>query len=155
MPVEHLDEPGEIHQRAAEAIDLVDHDGVDPAGFDVGQQASQGRALQRAAGNTTVVVTVGDKQPAFRALAEDVGLAGLALSVEAVEGLLQALLAALPGVDGAAELAGRWRGQGSFLASLGTAPAHAASLCWFLRPKKVQPFQRVPVIARATAESDW
>ncbi len=155
MPVEHLDEPGKVHQGAAEAIDLVDHHDVDPAGLDVGEEAPQGRALQRAAGHAAIVVAVGHQEPAFRALAEDVGLASLALCVERVERLLQALLADLAGVDGAAQLAGRWWGKGSLLPSPATAGAHAAARCWFLRPKKIQPFHRVPVIARATAESDW
>ena len=155
MPVEHLDEPGEVHQGAAEAIDLVDHDDVDAAGLDVGEQPPQGRALECATGDATIVVTVRHQQPALRALAEDIGLAGLALGVEAVEGLLQALLAGFTSIDAAAQLAGCRRRQGSLLPGLGAAGAHAAARCWFLRPKKIQPFHRVPVIARATAESDW
>ena len=59
MPVEHLDQPGEVHQRAAETIDLVDHHDVDAAGLDVGEKAAQGRALQRAAGDAAVIVAVG------------------------------------------------------------------------------------------------
>ena len=49
MPVEHLDELGEVHQGAAETIDLVNHDDVDLAGLDVGEEAPQRRTLQRAA----------------------------------------------------------------------------------------------------------
>ena len=49
------------------------------------------------------------------ALAVDVGSAGLALGVEAVEGQLEALLAGLAGVDRAADLA------------LDLGPAHAAA----------------------------
>ena len=155
MPVEHLDKLGEVHQGAAEAIDLVDYDHVHLAGLDVGEEPPQCRTLQRAAGDAAVVVAVGNEQPALRALAEDVRLASLALGIQAVEGLLKALLAALPGVDGAAQLAGRRRCQGSLLPGFGAAAAHAAARCWFLRPKKTRPFHRVPVIARATADSDW
>ena len=59
------------------------------------------------------------------------------LGMKAVELLLEVLLAALPGVDRAAELA-----RGS--------RAHLLAPCRFT-PKKVSPFHRVPVIARATA----
>ena len=45
-----------------------------------------------------------DQLPAFVSLAEDVGGTSLALRIEAVERLLQALLSRLAGVDGAAAL---------------------------------------------------
>ena len=100
--------------------------------------------LQRAAGEAAVVVGVADQRPAFGPLAGDVGLAGLALRLQRVELLVEALLGRLPGVDRAAQLADRL--------ALGTA-AHAA-LRWLFSPKKTSPFQRVPVIARAIAESE-
>ena len=138
--VEHLDELREVHQRARQPVDLVDHDDVDQPLLDVGEQPLQRRALQRAAGEAAVVVGLADQRPALGALAGDVGLAGLALGVQRVELLLQPLLARLAGVDRAAELAGdRLR--------------HAA-LPWRLRPKNTRPFQRVPVMARAIAESE-
>ena len=64
-------------------VDLVDDDDVDPAGLDVGQQPLQRRPLQGAAGEAAVVVAVGHQHPALGALAGDVGLAGVALGVEA------------------------------------------------------------------------
>jgi hypothetical protein len=82
VAVEHLDQLGEVHQRAAEAVDLVDHHHVDQPVLDVGQQPLQRRALQRAAGDAAVVVAVAHQHPALGALAGDVGLAGLALGVE-------------------------------------------------------------------------
>src|SRR5690606_4507639 len=69
-----------------------------------------------------------------------VGLACLALGVEAVEFLFEALLARLAGIDGAAHLAGRGLG-------------HRTLPC-FRKPKNKGPFQRVPVMARAIADSD-
>ena len=133
-----------------QAVDLVDHHHVDQPGLDVGQQALQGRPLQGAAGDAAVVVAVGHQHPALGALAGDVGLAGLALGVEAVELLLEPFLGRLAGVDGAAELADRWpawrRRPAGFLRSC--RPRR------FFRPKKIQPFQRVPVMARAIAERD-
>ena len=83
--VEHLDQLGEVDQRAAEAVDLVDDHDVDLAAFDVGQQPLQRGTLQGAAGEAAVVVAVADRHPALRLLAGDIGLAGLALGVEAVE----------------------------------------------------------------------
>ena len=140
MPVEHLDEAGEVHQRAAEAVDLVDHDRVDTAPLDVAQQALQGGPLQRAAGKAPIVVAVGDEYPALGLLARHIGLAGLALGVEAVELHVEAFLTRLARVDRTAELQDRRR-------------LHRARLPpdW-RRPKNIGPFQRVPVIARATAE---
>ena len=65
----------------------------------------QGRPLQRAAGETAIVITVRHQEPAFGPLAGDIGLTGLALGVEAVEFLLEAFFGRLAGVDRAAELA--------------------------------------------------
>ncbi len=73
------------------------------------------------------------------ALAVDVGSAGLALGVQAVEGQLEAFLAGLPGVDRTADLA------------LDLGSAHFPPPV-FRRPKNSGPDHWVPVIARATAE---
>ncbi|MEI2757102.1 MAG: hypothetical protein V9F46_11700 [Chitinophagaceae bacterium] len=123
-----------------EAVDLVDDHHVDQPVLDVGQQPLQAGALQRAAGDAAVVVLIADQHPALGALAGDVGLAGLALGIERVELLLQPFLGGFPGVDGAAQLADEGFG--------GAFPR------WFFSPKKTQPFQRVPVMARAMADSD-
>jgi hypothetical protein len=148
MRVHHLDQLREVHQRAAEAIDLVDDDHVDHPCLDVGQQPLQRRPLQRAAGEAAVVVAVTDQHPAFGALAGDVRLAGVALRVEGVELLVQALVGALPRVDRAAKLLdGRRHGR-----LVADAAAHAPALAF--SPKKVQPFHLVPVMWRAMEESD-
>ena len=84
------------------------------------------------------------QHPAFGTLAGDVGLAGFTLRVEGIEFLLQALISGFAGVDRAAALARERRGCG---VAAGHAPA-------FRKPKNIQPFQRVPVMARAMAESD-
>ena len=96
VPLEHVDQLGKVGERAGQPIDLVADDGVDPAGLDVADQPLQRRALQRAAAVPAVVVAVVEREPAFMALAVDVGCAGLALGVEAVEGQLETLLAGLP-----------------------------------------------------------
>ena len=139
VAVEHLDQLREIHQRARQAVDLVDHHHVDQPVLDVGQEPLQGRAVQRAAGDAAIVILVAHQHPALGALAGDVGLAGLALGVEAVELLLEAFLGGFAGVDGAAQLAG-----GRFV---------HARLPDF-SPKKASPFHCVPVMARAMADSD-
>ena len=93
----------------------------------------------RAAGEAAVVVAVADEDPAFVLLALDVGQRRLALGVEGVELHVEALVGRDAGVDGAADLAdGRFH----------------LPLRWLRSPKKAGPFQRVPVIARAIADSD-
>ncbi len=102
--IEGLDQLCKIEQRAGEPVDLVDDHDVDLARFDIGQQALEGRALQRSAREATVIVLAGQQRPAFRCLAQYIGGAGLALGIERVEVLLKTFLARLPGVDGAADL---------------------------------------------------
>jgi hypothetical protein len=79
MGVEQLDQLGEVRERAGQPVDLVDHDDIDPAVPDVGQQPLQGGALGGAAGIATVVVTGADQGPAVMGLAADVGLRRLVL----------------------------------------------------------------------------
>jgi hypothetical protein len=47
--VEDLDDLRKIQQGAGEAINLIDNYDINPAGFNVGEQPLQGRALQRSA----------------------------------------------------------------------------------------------------------
>ncbi len=42
VPVEHLDQLGEVHQRARQAVDLVDDDHVDESRFDILDEAASG-----------------------------------------------------------------------------------------------------------------
>ena len=91
MSFEHLDELGEVGQRAAEPVDLVDHDDVDQPGLDVAHQSLVRRPLQGPAGDSPVIVVIGQRDPALALLTDDVSQASFALGVEAVELLLQAL----------------------------------------------------------------
>ena len=102
----------------------------------------QAGAFQRAAGDAAVVILIADQHPALGALAGDVGLAGLALGVERVELLLQPFLGGLARVDRAA-----------LFPDIDSRLGHVRALRFF-SPKKTQPFQRVPVMARAMADSD-
>ncbi len=147
--IHHLHQLGEIHQRAAEPIDLVDHDDINQVGLDVAQQALQRRPLQRAAGEPAIVVAVAHQHPPFGTLAGDVRFAGVALRVEGVEFLLQPLVRGLSRVHGAAELLRGGRHGWLDVGAAGHASPRARN------PKNVQPFQRVPVMCRAMAESDW
>jgi hypothetical protein len=70
VAVEHLDQLGEVHQCSAQAVDLVDHHDVNQAMLDVLEQALQGRAVGRAAGDAAVVVAGRERRPALRALAD-------------------------------------------------------------------------------------
>jgi hypothetical protein len=46
--IEHLDQLGEVGERAGEAVDLIDHHDGDLAGPDIGQEFLQGRAVEGA-----------------------------------------------------------------------------------------------------------
>ena len=61
MLVEQLDQLGEVGKRAGEPVDLVDHDDVDLAGPDLGQQRLQGRAVQGGAREAAIVVAVAER----------------------------------------------------------------------------------------------
>src|SRR3954454_23358411 len=101
MLVEELDELGEIRKRPGQAIDLVDNDDVDRALDNGRQQRLQGRPLQGAAREATIVVALGTEAPALMRLRLDVGLGGLALGIKRVEFLLEPMLGRFAGVDGA------------------------------------------------------
>ena len=146
LPVEHLDQLGKVHQRAAQAVDLVDDDHVDEPRLDVREQLLQGRALQTAAGEAAVIIALADGGPALGPLAGDIGLAGLALGVERVELHVEAFLRGFAGVDGAARaLRHRVSADGLLMHRF---------LCFARMPKKRKPFQFVPVMAFATADKE-
>ena len=105
MGLEDSDQLGEVHERAAQAVDLVDHHDVDTVGLDVGEEAFEGRPLEGGAGDAAVVVAAVHRHPALGLLALDIGLAGLALGVEGVERHVEPFLAGFAGIDRAAELA--------------------------------------------------
>ena len=100
--IKNLHKPGKIRQRPGQPVDLVDDDRVDPPDLDIGEQALQRRALQGGAGDTAIVVTGGQHDPALVLLARDIGLAGLPLRLQRVEVLFKAFFGGFAGVDGAA-----------------------------------------------------
>jgi hypothetical protein len=92
VPLEGAHQACEVQQRPAEAVDLVDHHGVDLAGLDVGHQPPQRRAFGVAAAVAPVVVALRQADPPLVPLGGDERLGGLALRVQGVERLVQALL---------------------------------------------------------------
>jgi hypothetical protein len=100
--VEGLDHPGEVGERAGQPVDLVDEHDIDPAALDIGEKALQRRSRHGAAGETTIVVCALDEPPTLVSLAGDVGFTSLPLRVQRIEGLVQALLGRLAGIDRAA-----------------------------------------------------
>ena len=74
VPVEQLDQFGEVGERAGQPIDLIDDDYVDPSGLKVGQKLLQRWPVHRPAGIAAVVVMIPDQSPALMRLALDVRL---------------------------------------------------------------------------------
>src|ERR1019366_7488293 len=102
MSVEDLDHPGEVRKRPRQPIDFIDDHDVDQSLFDVGQQLFERRTLHRRAGKAAVIICGLAQPPAFPLLTADVCLTGLALRVQRIELLLEALFGRLAGVDRAA-----------------------------------------------------
>ena len=98
--VEPLDHLHEVQQRTREAVDLVHHDRIHLPRIHVGQQTLQSGALHVGAGESTVAVRVRQYPPALHALAFDVGLGRLPLSIQRIELLIEAFLVALAGING-------------------------------------------------------
>ena len=153
MRIEDLDDLGEVGERAGQPVDLVDHDDVDLARLDIGQQPLQSRALHGAAGDSRHRrIVAGSASPALVPLARDVGLAGLALGIEGVELLLQPLLGRFAGVDGAAQAqraAARPCGRSCCLRRalvMRRPPLSAEPLPDVTMPKKRGPDQCAPVM---------
>ena len=97
--VEGLDDLGEVGQAAGEAIDFVNHDGVDLLGRNVFEQLFERGPVHVSARVAAVVVASGNDSPALVALTQDESLAGFPLRIEGVEGLLQTFLTGLPRID--------------------------------------------------------
>jgi hypothetical protein len=111
MGGEQFDQLGEVGERAGQAVDLVDHDNIDPAVPDVRQQPVQRRSLGRTAGIAAIVITGADQGPAVMGLTADVGFRRLVLGVEGVELLVEPVLGRDPGIDRTADPLGRFDRQ--------------------------------------------
>jgi hypothetical protein len=139
--LEEVDQLREVAQRAAQSVDFVDRDRVDEAGLDIAQQTLERRAFDACAGEPAIVVSLGECDPSVARLARDVGLDGLALRIERVERLVEAVADALARVDRDANRACEG-GCGHEPLLLSTSP------------KNNGPLQTEPVTTFATALSD-
>src|SRR5229473_132308 len=101
----------------------------------------QRRSLGRPTGITAVIVSRSDQGPSRMGLTPDIGLRGIMLGVQRVEVLLKPMLGRHAGVDGASN---RFGSRGLH----GRASDDGLSR----RPKNLGPFQREPVIAKATLD---
>lgn len=82
----------EVGQRPGKPVDLVDDHDIDLAAVDIGEQLLQRRTLQVAARAAAIIIALRQTALALMALAGDEGLAGLALSMQRIERLLQSFL---------------------------------------------------------------
>src|SRR5438552_1476271 len=80
--IEDFDDLGKIGERAGQPVDLVDNDGVDPPRREVSQQPLQSRPIHPRTGETAVIISRAQAEPAFLPLAVDEGLAGFTLCLQ-------------------------------------------------------------------------
>ena len=86
--LEDADHARKVQQRTAEPVHFVHNHAIHTARFDGGHEPSQRRAVHMAAARAAIVILVGQCEPPFLALTQDVGFGCLALRVQRVEGLL-------------------------------------------------------------------
>ena len=102
MGVEKLHQFGEVGKRAGEAVHLVDNDDIDLPAAHVIEKRLKSRPDERSPREGAIIKVIGNELPALMGLALDIGLAGLALCVEGVEGQIEIMICGLARVDGAA-----------------------------------------------------
>src|SRR5205823_184336 len=73
MRIEQLDHLREISERAGEPVDLVDQHDIDCPRPNIGQELLQSGAVERSAGECPIVVAAGDRPPAPRNRAPQLG----------------------------------------------------------------------------------
>ena len=131
MRVQFPAEFGEVRDGTGKSVQLVEDNQINQASLRVGHQLFQCRAIHVTAGESVIIVTLRQTDPAAAFLTGHICLPGFALGIDGIEIFFLAILHRFPAVDGASYL---------FL--------------HYFTPKKSLPFQRVPVIFRATAESE-
>ena len=145
MTLQDLHHLGKVQERAAEAIDLLNHYTVDFASLDVAEQLGESRPVHIAAAVAAIVIAGGQRHPTGMLLAVDVGQGSFALGIQTGEGLVQAFVGGLAGIKGTAD--GRRRGAGRCRLGHEAAPLG-------LRRKNKKPLQCEPVMALATADRE-
>ena len=92
---QNLDEAHEVGQAARQSANLVDHNDVDPARFEVSHEAGECGPFEAASRVPAVVVPVGKLGPTLVLLARDVGAADLVLGHERLDVVLKPLVCLL------------------------------------------------------------
>ena len=82
MRIEQLHQLGEVGEGPRETVHLVDDDDVELAGSHICQKPLEGGVVHGAAGESPVIVSITQADPAFVGLAFDIGLRGLPLGVK-------------------------------------------------------------------------
>src|SRR5262249_16792968 len=130
---------GKVRQGPRQPIDFVDHNDIEPARLDVRQQALQGGAIGRAAGEPAVIISGPYQAPMSVSLAANVSRGGIILSVQRVELLVESRVSRNACVDRTPDCFSR--------------SGHSCTCGGLSRsPKKRGPFHLVPVIARAISD---
>jgi hypothetical protein len=80
--VEDLHQPGQVEQRSAQPIHLIDDHAIDRTGFDIDQQPLQRGTGEVGAGEAAIVIMLGQQGPALLALALAVGFSALVLRIQ-------------------------------------------------------------------------
>src|SRR5262249_16077891 len=132
-----------IVQRTGQPVNFVDHHRLNLAGPDVGHQTLECGAFEITSGISAVIVFRRQQAPALVPLTLDVAFGRLAVGMQRIELLLQT---PPPRTCGCRPRTNEWL---PYWPSLRTS---AVRPCPLRRPKKAGPFQRVPVISRATWE---
>ena len=109
MPIKDFHQSREVRQAAGEAVDFVDHDDVDLSVLDIVHQSAQRGPLHIATREAAIVIAIGHSDPAFMALAGNVGKPRITLRLQAVVFHVQAFIGGLSGVDRTAPLGGSGR----------------------------------------------
>jgi hypothetical protein len=104
MLIEDLDHLGEVRQRPSQPIDLVDDDDIDTTIADIIEKRTQRRPIHGRTREPAVIVAFANQHPALVPLALNIGLASLALRIEAVELLIETFLGRFSRVDAATKL---------------------------------------------------
>src|SRR4051812_28678189 len=135
MVFEELHQPGEIQQRTAQSIHLVDQYAINLAGLYAREKLLQCGTIDGCAAEPAIVVAFADCRPALLAVAHNAGFGRLALGLQCIELLLQSFLGGFARVDRAPHPRRLF--------------SHASGS--LLSRKKSNPFRRVSVTWQATA----
>ncbi len=79
MPLEQIDNSGEVSERSSQAVNFIYNDDVNESIGNIIEQMLQGGTLDRATGVSTIVIVAWQQSPTQVLLALDISLTGLPL----------------------------------------------------------------------------